>query len=97
MKQDVPSEITALTPLDGRYRNKTAELSLYLSEYALIRYRIEIEIKYLITLSKNKVIRSLSKKEEELLNSFYSKFSTIDAMEVKQIEEETRHDVKNRI
>jgi adenylosuccinate lyase len=88
------SEITAINPLDGRYRNKTEELSPFLSEYALIKYRIEVEVKYLITLSKNKVIRPLSKKEEEILAYFYEDFSVEDARKVKKIEEETRHDVK---
>jgi len=88
------SKITAVSPLDGRYRNKTEELSPYLSEYALIKYRVEVEIKYLIALSKSKIIRDLSKKEEELLSSFYAGFSLNDAQKVKEIEEETRHDVK---
>ena len=93
MKLDL-SKITAINPLDGRYRNKTEELSPYLSEFALIRYRVEIEIKYLIALSKIKVVRSLSGKEEELLAKIFTEFSLEDAERVKQIEEETRHDVK---
>lgn len=93
MKLDL-SKITAINPLDGRYRNKTEELAPYLSEYALIKYRIEVEIKYLIALSKNKIIRDFSKKEEDILTSFYNDFSIEDAQKVKEIEEETRHDVK---
>ena len=94
MNQDQRSTITALNPLDGRYKDKTEALSPYLSEYALIKYRIEIEIKYLLALSKNKIIRDLSKKEQDLLTSLYTYFSVEDALKVKQIEEETRHDVK---
>jgi len=93
MNQDL-SKITALNPLDGRYKDKTEALSPYLSEYALIKYRLEIEIKYLLALSKSKIIRELSKKEQETITSFYADFSVEDALKVKQIEEETRHDVK---
>ena len=88
------SKITAINPLDGRYRSKTEELAPFLSEYALIKYRIEVEIKYLIALSKDKIIREFSKKEEEILTSFYTEFSVDGAQKVKNIEEETRHDVK---
>jgi adenylosuccinate lyase len=94
MNQDQRSTITALNPLDGRYKDKTEALSPYLSEYALIKYRIEIEIKYLLALSKNKIIRDLSKKEQDILTSFYTDFSVEEALKIKQIEEETRHDVK---
>ena len=93
MNQDL-SKITALNPLDGRYKDKTEALSPYLSEYALIKYRIKIEIKYLLALSKSKLIRELPKKEQEILTSLYADFSVEDALKVKQIEEETRHDVK---
>ena len=94
MNQDQRSTITALNPLDGRYKDKTEELSPFLSEYALIKYRIQIEVKYLLSLSKNKVIRELSTNEQELLTSFYTDFSVEEALKVKTIEEETRHDVK---
>ena len=80
--------------LDGRYKDKTEALSPFLSEYALIKYRLEIEIKYLLALSKNKIIRELSKKEQDLLTSIYTDFSAEEALKVKTIEEETRHDVK---
>jgi adenylosuccinate lyase len=94
MNQDQRSTITALNPLDGRYKDKTEALSPFLSEYALIKYRVEIEIKYLLALSKNKIIRELTQKEQELLTSIYADFSVEDAIKVKAIEEETRHDVK---
>lgn len=94
MNQDQRSTITALNPLDGRYKGKIEELSPFLSEYALIKYRIQIEIKYLLSLSKNKIIRELTQKEQELLTHFYTDFSVEEALKVKTIEEETRHDVK---
>lgn len=89
------TELTAITPLDGRYRNKTEELSLLVSEYALIKTRFEIEAKYLIALSKAKIVRPLTKQEEKLLSSFYDRISLAEAENVKKIEEEVRHDVKS--
>lgn len=88
------SELTAITPLDGRYRAKIQELANYTSEYNLIKTRIEIEVKYLIALSDFKVIRKLTQKEKNFLIDFETKLSLEDAKKVKKIEEETRHDVK---
>lgn len=88
------SEITAVSPLDGRYRSKIQELSPYLSEYALIKTRIEIEVRYLIALSSHKVIRRLSQNEKKKLLSFADHFSLEQAKQVKKLEERTRHDVK---
>ncbi|MEK7573232.1 MAG: adenylosuccinate lyase [Patescibacteria group bacterium] len=89
-----PNTLTSITPLDGRYRKKIEELSEYVSEYGLIKIRIEVEVKYLIALSKNKIIRAITKKEKELLENLINKFSIKDAEKVKEIEKETRHDVK---
>lgn len=88
------SSLTSVTPLDGRYRNRISELTEHVSEYGLIRIRVEIEIRYIITLSKEKVIRSFTKKEIALLLDLYENFSIADAKQVKEIEKETRHDVK---
>lgn len=88
------SELTSLTPLDGRYRSKTADLSEYFSEYALIKTRIEIETKYLVALSEAEVVRSFNDNEKKELLAIVENFSVDDADEVKKIEEETRHDVK---
>lgn len=86
--------LTALTPLDGRYREKLVELAQYVSEYSLIKTRIEVEVKYLIALSESTVIRSLTKKEHTYLLTFIENFGLIQIKEVKSIERETRHDVK---
>lgn len=88
------TELSAISPLDGRYREKTKELSNYLSEYSLIKLRLEIEVKYLIFLSENQITRKLLKKEITLLETIISDFSLKEAQKIKQIENETRHDIK---
>ena len=88
------TELTAVTPLDGRYREKVADLAPYVSEFGLIRTRFEIEAKYLIALSDTGVFRKLSSRERTDLNLFGQNISVEDARKVKQVEEETRHDVK---
>src|SRR3989344_5636305 len=88
------TELTAITPLDGRYREKVADLAPYVSEFGLIRTRFEIEAKYLIALSDTSVFRKLSSQERTDLNLFGQNISVEDARKVKQVEEETRHDVK---
>lgn len=86
--------LLAISPLDGRYREKVESLSEFFSEHALFRARIEVETKYLIKLSEKKVIRNLSRQEKNLLHSLYEKFSTKDSEQIKKIEQTTRHDVK---
>lgn len=88
------SELTALTPLDGRYRNRTQILATYTSEYALIKTRIEIEIKYLLALSEIGVVRPLTSKEKNKLTELAEHVSLEIAQEVKTLEKQTRHDVK---
>src|SRR3989344_1621944 len=88
------TELTAITPLDGRYRDRVAELSAYVSEYSLIKTRFEIEAKYLIALSNAGVVRKLSGEERAILGSFGQNIGVKEAQEVKKIEDETRHDVK---
>lgn len=88
------SKLTAITPLDGRYREKIEELAAYVSEYSLIKARVEVEAKYLIALSEAGAVRKLSEKEKETLNSFGQNLDLKDAQKAKEIEEETRHDVK---
>ena len=87
-------ELTSITPIDGRYRRKTQELSRYLSEFALIKNRVEIEIRYLIALSKSKIIRKLTSEEILFFENIYEKFSLKDAIIIKKLENETRHDIK---
>lgn len=86
--------LTAITPLDGRYREKITELAQYISEYSLIIIRFEIEAKYLVALSDAKVIRKLTPKERITLTEFGQSISLQEASQVKKIEDETRHDVK---
>src|SRR3972149_5809834 len=86
--------ITAITPLDGRYRDRVKELAPYVSEYGLIKTRFEIEAKYLIALSDVGLVRRLTAKERKTLDTFGENLTLADAQKVKQIEGETRHDVK---
>lgn len=87
-------ELIALSPLDGRYASQTADLRLYFSEFAFIKYRVRVEVKYLLFLAKWKVVRTLTKEEIHKLLSLTDTFSVADAKEVKKIEHETKHDVK---
>ncbi len=88
------NNLLAINPLDGRYIDKISELSEFVSEYALIKYRVEVEIRYLIALSELGIVRSLNKGEKDFLLSIYFKFNINDAEKIKKIEQETRHDVK---
>lgn len=86
--------LTAISPIDGRYRNHVEELSQYSSEFGLIKYRAKIEIHYLIALSKIGIIRKLKSHEQKLLISITDNFDIEAAEIIKEIEETTRHDVK---
>ncbi|MCK4699464.1 MAG: adenylosuccinate lyase, partial [Bacteroidales bacterium] len=90
-------ELTAITPIDGRYRNKVKELELYFSEFALIKYRVKIEIEYFIALTDLplKPLSEFNKKDIPVLRSVYQNFTIDDARKVKGIEKTTRHDVKS--
>jgi len=87
--------LTATSPIDGRYRNQTAELSLYFSEFALIKYRVLIEIEYFLFLHTQN-LSELSKHaiDAEKLRAIYLNFSIADAEIIKTIEKTTNHDVK---
>ena len=87
------SELTAVSPIDGRYRSKTEPLAPYFSEYALIRYRVRVEIEYFITLTSFLKLFDVAKYETQLRN-IYTDFSQDDACRVKEIESITNHDVK---
>ena len=90
------SVLNAISPIDGRYRSKVTELESFFSEQALIKYRILIEIEYFIALCEAK-IDQLSTFDEKLfveLRLIYDNFSTEDAIQVKNIENTTNHDVK---
>lgn len=86
--------LTAITPVDGRYRKQVEELSKYFSEEALIRARIEVEVKYLIALSESGLIRKLTAKEKVKLLELGYKTTQSQIERVKKVEERTKHDVK---
>ena len=88
--------LTAVSPIDGRYRNKTERLADYFSEYALIRYRIRVEIEYFITLCELPLPQLASFNHDlfEQLRDIYRKFDESGAARVKEIENTTNHDVK---
>ena len=89
------SSLTAISPVDGRYRGKAEDLARYFSEYALIRYRVKVEILYLIALSESKIIRKLTPQEKKQLGSIITEFTLQDARRVKTIEDKINHDVKS--
>lgn len=88
--------LTAVSPIDGRYRDKTELLAGYFSEYALIRYRVRVEIEYFIALCELPLpqLVSLDKVLFEQLRDIYRNFGEEEARRVKAIEEVTNHDVK---
>lgn len=90
------STLTAISPVDGRYRDKAGDLAAYFSEYALIKYRVQVEIEYFITLSEFlPQLHTLATAEnKEALRKIYREFSVEDATRIKEIESITNHDVK---
>ena len=88
--------LTAISPIDGRYRNKTEKLADYFSEQALIRYRIRVEVEYFIALCELPLpqLRGVDPAKFAALRTLYTDFSPADAERVKQIESVTNHDVK---
>ena len=89
------NELLNISPIDGRYYAKTNELNPFLSEYALIKYRTLVEIKWLKYLLEKKIINEkITLKEKKLLDNIIVNFNLDDANKVKEIEKETKHDVK---
>ena len=88
--------LTAVSPIDGRYRSKTECLADYFSEYALIRYRVRVEIEYFITLCELPLpqLESFNSTLFEQLRDIYRNFNETSAARVKEIENTTNHDVK---
>ncbi len=88
--------LTAISPLDGRYRQKVDELDQYFSEFGLIRYRLMVEVEYFLALCDIPLpqLRDFRKENHSVLRSFYEEFSLRDAEKVKEIERTTNHDVK---
>ncbi len=91
------SQITAISPVDGRYRGASEPLDNYYSEFALIRFRIFVEVEYFIALCKlplPQLVSAADEKNYEALRGLYRNFTVEDALRVKQIESVTNHDVK---
>jgi len=88
--------LTAISPIDGRYRNTTLQLAQYFSEYALIKYRVFVEIEYFIALCEYPLpqLQNFDENVAEKLRDIYRNFSRQDAESIKVIEKTTNHDVK---
>ncbi len=90
------SPLMAISPIDGRYNQATAELQGYFSEFALIKYRVWVEVEYLIALSEIPLpqLKSFKPQHADQLREWVENFSEQDAVEIKQTEKVTNHDVK---
>ena len=88
--------LTAISPVDGRYRGKVKELAKYFSEFGLIKYRVRVEIEYFISLCRFKIpqLKDVSKDLFEPMRDIYRNFTEEDAAEIKESEKITNHDVK---
>ena len=88
--------LSAISPIDGRYRNKVQELAPYFSEYGLFKYRVWVEIEYFIALSALGLeqFASISESDTDFLRNIYLHFSEADAQTIKDIEKTTNHDGK---
>lgn len=93
MKLDL---LTAISPIDGRYRGKAEALAAYFSEFALIKYRVQVEVEYFITLCELPLpqLKEVGEDVFEALRNVYRNFSEADAQRIKDIESVTNHDVK---
>ena len=88
--------LTAISPIDGRYADKTTSLVPFFSEMALIRYRVQVEVEYFIALCELSLpqLANFPKEKYTNLRKLYQKFSEKEALKVKEIEQTTNHDVK---
>src|SRR6478735_5616464 len=88
--------LTAISPVDGRYRKTTEPLDIYFSEFGLIKYRVLIEIEYFIAMSQLALPQLPALKAEQVsaLKNVYKNFSVEDALKIKATEKVTNHDVK---
>ena len=94
---DTDAALMAVSPVDGRYRSQTRVLERYFSEFALIRYRVWVEIEWYLSLAKNDAIDAvpaIGADTERRLRAMYTDFSLADAQRVKALEATTNHDVK---
>src|SRR5690606_10864434 len=90
------TSLNAISPIDGRYRNKVNELAPFFSEEALIKYRVQVEIEYFIALCELPLpqLADFEIANFDRLRTIYKDFSTDDALKIKDIENITNHDVK---
>src|SRR5476651_1971386 len=91
------TSLSAISPIDGRYLNKTRSLSPYFSEYALIYYRLMVEIRWLESLAGNEMILDVPPLDAEakaFLATILKQFDETEALKVKAYEKQTNHDVK---
>ena len=90
------NQLTAISPIDGRYRGKTERLANYFSEFALIRYRVWVEVEYFIAMSEAGLpaLSDIGPIYHERLRSIYRQFSLESGARIKEIERTTNHDVK---
>ena len=88
------NSLTAISPVDGRYRSQLAVLSPYFSELGLIHYRVRVEVEYFLFLAEKKVIKLPAKVKPAKLRAIYQDFTEADAIQIKHIERTTNHDVK---
>ena len=88
--------LNSISPIDGRYFDKTKVLNKYFSEKALIFYRLKVEVEYFISLCKTGIpqLKNFESKKFDELRKIYLEFSNDDASEIKEIERVTNHDVK---
>lgn len=87
------NQLTAISPIDGRYRKQVQHLGEYFSEYALIKYRVIVEVEYFLFLAEKKFFK-LDAKTKQYLQKIAAEFSLADAEEIKKTESITNHDVK---
>ena len=97
MKNALFNSLNSISPIDGRYQNKTKNLSKYFSEKALIRHRLLVEIEYFLSLVEIPLpqLKNFPTKKIKDLKNIYEKFTIDDALEIKNIEKKTNHDVKS--
>ncbi len=90
------NELYAISPIDGRYMDKTGELRKYFSEYALMKYRVKVEVLYLLSLQKAGIpeLKKLTESDRKSLSYIASTFNEQAGLKVKEIEKTTNHDVK---
>jgi len=90
------NSLTAISPIDGRYRSKTSRIDKFFSEYALIKYRVKVEVEYFIALCSIPLpqLKTVERGIFPSLRSIYINFSIDDAQQIKDIEKTTNHDVK---